>query len=141
MDLGQARGDGRMREDDPQERLVPWRASAQVAELHQAPRDGDLLLDRLGRTSSTVIQVSYARVTVCLHEIQAEMCICQEPFMTPTISNISLIYIWPWVIRNVDIAYSSVSSIALLLWEKNILTFRRKARFQIKTFQNVLFET
>lgn len=47
--LHEVEGDGGVREADPQDRLVARGTAAQVAQPHLAARDGDLLLQRLGR--------------------------------------------------------------------------------------------
>lgn len=47
MHLGQAHREDRVGQDDPQQRLVAWRARAQVAQLHEAAGNGDVLLHGL----------------------------------------------------------------------------------------------
>lgn len=55
MHLGEPRRHQRVREDNPQQGFVARGASAQVAELHKATRDGDLLLHSLQGTKSSSI--------------------------------------------------------------------------------------
>ena len=73
--------------------------------------------------------------------------ICRESSLMMTIPNISLIHIWPWVIRNVSIlshiwpwVIKNVSILILTLLTPSVSSFSSSSYFQLNKTNNVLDE-